>query len=50
MARTLGSMEQALGKTAQIGLKSGPVFPIKSRKLDKQSLSPQKLKFWKSLD
>jgi hypothetical protein len=36
-------MEQALGKTGQIGLKSGPVFPLNSRELF------QKLKFWNSL-
>jgi hypothetical protein len=35
-------LEQALGKPGLIGLKSGPVFPIK-RKLF------QKLKFWNSL-
>jgi hypothetical protein len=43
-------LEQALGKTGQIGLKSGPVFPLNSRKLDKRSLSSQKLKFWNSLN
>jgi hypothetical protein len=36
-------LEQALGKTGQIGLKSGPVFPLNPRKLF------QKLKFWNSL-
>jgi hypothetical protein len=36
-------LEQALGKTGQIGLKSGSVFPLNSRKLF------QKLKFWNSL-
>jgi hypothetical protein len=34
-------MEQALGKTGQIGLKSGPVFLLNSKKLDKQSLPPK---------
>jgi hypothetical protein len=42
-------MEQALGKIGLIGLKSGPLFLQNSKKLDKQSLSPQKLKFWNSL-
>jgi hypothetical protein len=37
-------LKQALGKTGQIGLKSGSVFPLNSRKLF------QKLKFWKSLN
>jgi hypothetical protein len=36
-------LEQALGKTGKIGLKSGPVFPLNLRKLF------QKLKFWNSL-
>jgi hypothetical protein len=31
-------MEQALGKIGLIGLKSGPLFPQNSKKLDKQSL------------
>jgi hypothetical protein len=35
-------LEQVLGKTGQIGLKSGPVFPLNSRRLF------QKLKFWNS--
>jgi hypothetical protein len=35
-------LEQALGKTGQIELKSGPVFPLNPRKLF------QKLKFWNS--
>jgi ribonuclease BN (tRNA processing enzyme) len=37
-------MNQALGKTGK-----GPFFPSNSRKPDKQSLSPQKPKFWNSL-
>jgi ureidoglycolate dehydrogenase (NAD+) len=42
-------LEQALRKTGHIGLKSGPVFLLNLRKLGRQSLSPQKLKFWNSL-
>jgi hypothetical protein len=34
-------MEQALGKIGLIGLKSGPLFPQNSKKLDRQSLSPK---------
>jgi hypothetical protein len=42
-ALTRTVLEQALGKTGQIGLKSDPVFPLNLRKLF------QKLKFWNSL-
>jgi hypothetical protein len=40
-AQILFAMEQALGKIGLIGLKSGPLFPHNSKKLDKQSLSPK---------
>jgi hypothetical protein len=39
--QTLFAMEQALGKIGLIGLKSGPLFPENSKKLDRHSLSPQ---------